>query len=100
MSREIIVRPSVELIQSAAKALRARADRLEQEALELQEDKDFLHVDIALKIMTDVHQDFQMDALLGRASNEKARQSQLEKLDLEGKLAQVTRELNALKGAC
>jgi hypothetical protein len=100
MSREIIVRPSVELIQNTAKALRARADRLEQVALELQEDKDFIHVDIALKIMADVHQDFQMDALLGRAANEKARQHQLEKLDLEGKLSQVTRELNVLKGGC
>jgi hypothetical protein len=97
MPREINVRPTVEAIQRTAKVLREMAEKLENEARELQEDKDFIHVEICVQALCQMPSDLHLDTLMFLPSEEKKRQRHLDKLDLQNEIDHLQKELKAAK---
>jgi hypothetical protein len=97
MSREIIVRPTVEAIRRTAKVLREMAEKLESEAAELQEDKDFIHVEICIQALCRMPPDLHLDTLMFLPAEEKKRQHHLEQLDLQKEIDHLQKELKAAK---
>jgi hypothetical protein len=97
MPREVIVRPTVEAIQRTAKVLREMAEKLENEATELQEDKDFIHVEICIQALCRMPSDLHLDTLMFLPAEEKKRQHHLDKLDLQKEIDHLQKELNAAK---